>query len=216
MSDIARIRTLIAAGKSDADIAEHLQREARKADNFGTDDPGRTFGALARTMHRAVRDDRPVAAKEALVLLDFFRRFWEEIAARGDVPSVESAVVTRLAKVVSAPTVGKAYERLHEDMLQLSKPAKGLNPGQKRARAEVESRYLRQVGQHSVICCAKVASAVADVCEVLYQVLSEQTHYEELFSRAVFQPAMPLLLVHRPTWREILAEAQAEHTLPTL
>lgn len=216
MLDIARIRTLIAAGKHDADIAAQLQREARTNGAPGADDPGRTLNALVKTMHRAVLEDRTVAAKETLVLLGMFRCIWEEIAARGDVPTVENATLIRLTDVSPAPSVGKAYERLHEDMLQLSKPVKDLNPAEQAARAKVEGRYLRQIGEHPVICCARAASAVADVCDVLYQVLGEQPQYQVLFTPQMLQPAVPLLLVHRPTWRELLREAQLERTLPAL
>jgi len=216
MPDIARIRTMIAAGKHNADIAAQLQQEARNDTGLGLDDSSRTFRALAATMHRAVRDDRTVAAKETLVLLKLFRRFWEEIAARGDAPNVENATLTRLRDVTPAPTVSKAYEQLHDDMLQLSRPVKGLTSEEQHVRREVESRYLRQVGAHPVICCARAASAVAGTLEVLYQVLSEQAHYAGLFTQEVLQPALPLLLVHRPTWRELMAEAKREHTLPIL
>jgi hypothetical protein len=216
MPDIARIRTLIATGKHNADIAAQLQQEARNDPGLKMDDSSRTFRALAATMHRAVLDERTVASKETLVLLNLLRRFWEEVAARGDVPNVESATLTRLAEVAPATTVGKAYEQLHEDMLQLSRPVKGLNSAERLVRKDVESRYLRQMGGHPVICCATAASAVADVLEVLYQVLGEQTHYAGLFTQEALQPALPLLQVYRPTWREILAEAKRENTLPAI
>jgi hypothetical protein len=207
---------MIASGKHNADIAAQLQQEARNDTGIGMDDASRTFRALATTMHRAVLDDRTVASQETLVLLSLFRRFWEEVAARGDAPKVESATLTRLTDVMPAPTVGKAYEQLYDDMLQLSKPVTMLTSEEQQVRRAVESRYLRQVGTHPVICCARAASAIADTLEVLYQVLSEQAHYAGLFTQEVFQPALPLLLVHRPTWRELLAEAKRERTLPVL
>jgi hypothetical protein len=216
MPEIARIRSMIAAGEHNADIAAHLQQEARNDTGLRMDDSGRTFRALATTMHRAVLDDRTVAAKETLVLLGLFRRFWEEIAARGDALNVENATLTRLSEVARAATVGKSFEKLHDDMLQLSKPVKGLNLEEQESRKEAEKHYLRQVGEHPVICCAKVASAVADSIEVLYHVLGEQAQYAGLFTQEVLQPALPLLLVYRPTWRELLAEAKREQTLPAL
>ena len=72
------------------------------------------------------------------------------------------------------------------------------------------------MGAYPVICCARAASAVADVLEVLYQVLGEQAHYAGLFTSEALQPALPLLIVYRPTWRELLDDAKRERTLPTL
>jgi hypothetical protein len=205
MTEIARIRELISEGKSDADIAAQLWVEARDVDNLGWDHPGSTFRSLATTLHRAVMEDRVVGAGEVLALLGLFRLFWEEVSACGDVPKVERATCERLAAVVPAPTVSAAFVQLHADMVQLAVAKEGLSAEQQRSRAFVERRYLRQVGRHPVICCARAGSAVADATDVLFQALGAQAHYRQLFLPEVLQPCVPLLLVHRPTWSELLA-----------
>lgn len=205
MPNIARIRSMIAKGLSDADIAIQLQEEARVGSGLEPDSPKRTFQALAATMHRAVREDRAVAAREVLDLLALFRRFLDERERTGEGLNNDSALLARLAKVTVAHTdIETAYAHLHRDMSCLSKSAKILSQPEKEVRVETEKRYLRNVETHPVICCAPVASALADVLEVLSQLTESSSNYSKLFSSEVMQPAMPLLLVYRPTWRELL------------
>lgn len=209
MHDISRIRALIAEQKSDAEIAAQLQAEDRDADNLGWDNPFRTFRCLALTMHRAVAEDRAVSAKEVMVQLELFRRFWEEIVACGDTARVEKVVLQKLSVVAPAPKTSTAYMHLHADMSLLSTAKQALPAVHQGAREKAEGRYLRQVGRHPVICCARAASAVADASDILMQVLGSQAHYRDLFTPEVLQPCAILLMTHHPTWAELLAEVAA-------
>lgn len=209
MANIARIRQLIADGKSDLEIAAVLHAEVANDNDFGWTSPSRTFQSLAATMHRTVRDGRAVPAHFVLVLLGLFRTMWEELAARGDAKGSEAVVLRMLASVAPAGTVSQAYMRLQDDMSRLAVSARRTQERDQPARAAAERRYLHTVGGESVICLANAAAVVAEVNKTLFSTFGGEPGFSELFPEASLQPCTTLLLAYYPTWSELLAERLA-------
>lgn len=209
MPNIARIRQLIADGKTDLEISAVLEADVANDSDFGWTSPTRTFHSLAATMHRASREGRGVPAHYVVVLLDLFRTIWEELAANGDAKGSEEVVLRMLAGVVPAETVSDAYIRLRDDMSRLALSVRRTRAEDLTARAAAEGRYHRQVGQHAVVCLAHVAAVIADVNKTLFSTFCDKPGFRELFTDATLQPCATLLLAYYPTWQELLAEPLA-------
>jgi hypothetical protein len=205
MINIARIRQLINEGKSDAEIDVLLENETPAGANLGWSNPTRTFHSLAATMRRALTEDRAVAAQEVLVQLELFRTIWEEVAASGEWPDSEAVVLRLLAPVTAATSVSEAYRKLHGDMTVLALPARTTPKAKLAQREAIEREYLRTDGAHPIVCVTRAAAAVAEVNKVLFSAFGDRPAYRELFPEAALQPCAPILLMHRPTWRELLA-----------
>jgi len=209
MNDISRIRTLTTAGKPLTGTATQHQQASGAPNNIGPSHPGGLFRSLALTMQRAVEQGRTVCPGEVSILLQLFGRFWGAVEASNEGAAAESATQARFAKITSTKSVRDAYAQLCDDMLQLSQPPTKLSPSGREIRAEVEERYALTVGNHSVVCCAGVASAVADALNLLFETLGELPQYRELFPSELLRPCVPLLLTQRPTWAELLREHTA-------
>jgi hypothetical protein len=205
MANIARIRALINEGKSDAEIDALLQAETPAGAELGWSNPTRTFHSLAATMRRAQAEDRAVAAHEVLVQLELFRTIWEEVAASGEWKDSEAVVLRMLAPVAAAASVSDAYRKLHGDMSVLAIPVRSTPKANLALRDATEQQYLRTHRKHPIICVTRVAAAVAEVNKVLFSAFGDRPAYRDLFPEAVLQPCVPLLIRHRPTWRELLA-----------
>ena len=204
MVNIARIRALINEGKSDAEIDVLLQAETPAGAELGWTNPTRTFHSLAATMRRAQTEDRAVAAHEVLVQLQLFRTIWEEVAASGEWQDSEAVVLRLLEQVAPAGSVSDAYRKLHGDMTVLAIPARSTSKANLALRETTERTYLRTHGKHPIICVTRVAAAVAEVNKVLFSAFGDRPAYRDLFHEAALQPCVPLLMRHRPTWRELL------------
>ena len=209
MASIARIRELIADGKTDLEIDAFLREEAAADSEFGGHSPTRTFHSLAATMRRAQRENRGVPAHYVLVLLQLFRSLWEEMAANGDAPDSEAVVLRMLAGVTPANTVSEAFINLHADMSRLAVPVRRTLAADLSAREAAERRYHRTIGAHQVICVTPVAEAIAEVNKVLFSTFRDKPCFRALFPEESLRPCVPLLLAHYPTWTDLLAELKA-------
>lgn len=209
MDNVRRIRELISAGKSDADIVAALRAARDDDDDLGWSNPNRMLRGLAATMRRAVNDDRAVGAHEVVKLLELFRTLWEEVVANDDVAKVNEVALRILGDVTSADSVGKAYVQLHDDMTALARPLRQLDEKGREARARVETRYLREVAGNPVICPARVGLAVADLSEAIFRLLDDDSRYRHILTADVLRPCLELTIVHRPRWVELLGDASS-------